>query len=73
MSEHKTTPRTHYERGWDAALREREYAGAKTVPDNPYPEGTPEWRAWDEGFGDGTDFMIRHAGGEFDPPEDDNG
>ena len=35
-------------------------------PRNPYPSGSEEYLAWEEGYGDATDDYIRWQGGEFD-------
>jgi len=48
-----------YSDGIDAAYRINKYAAYKTVPDNPYPLNSAEAKAWDDGFGDGTeDFIV---------------
>lgn len=60
--------RSPYARGWEAATRTGEYAGARSVPDNPYPEGSEDASAWLDGFGDGTDLLIAWDGGELDEP-----
>lgn len=52
-----------YKRGWDAALLEGEYEGQDPCPPNPYPPQSGNWHAWDDGFGDGTEWLCN---GQYD-------
>jgi hypothetical protein len=47
-----------YMRGWHAAMREEEYAGAKDCPENPYHPGSRDHDEWQAGFGEGTDALY---------------
>lgn len=48
-----------YKDGLDAGYRKGRYEGCKDYfIDCPWPEGTPEYRLWTDGFGDGTEDFI---------------
>ena len=48
-----------YGDGIDAAYRIGKYEGIKSVPKCPYPKNTTEYKAWLDGFGDGTEDFIQ--------------
>lgn len=44
--------------GYNAAVRREEYEGYTTVPENPYEKGTQQYDEWEDGFGDGMEWLI---------------
>jgi hypothetical protein len=53
------TEQVAYKDGLDAGWRHGRYEGNTSFfIDCPYAEGTPEYAAWQRGFGDGTEDFI---------------